>query len=66
MSDKFPRNYVNEAKQDDSTMVYVNDGNFGKMGIGARPSGMPKSGEGPTKSGMDIDHVGDTTGGRTK
>ena len=64
MADKFPRPYVNTVKQDDATMVYVNNGDFGKMGIGARASGMPKGDAAPSKSGMGLDHVGDTATGK--
>jgi hypothetical protein len=63
MADKFPRPYVDSAKQDDVTMVYVNGGEFGKMGIGARKSGIPKGDAAPGSAGS-IEHVGDTAGGR--
>lgn len=65
MAGKFPRPYVEEAKEDRTTMEYVDGdgGGFSRMGIGARKSGMPK-GEGPTKGGMSIDHVGGTPGGK--
>jgi len=50
---RFPKPYVNNVKEDDSTMVYVP---FTKMGIGARESGKPKSAsEGP----KSLQHVGD-------
>ncbi len=57
----FPKAYVDSAKQDDKVMVYVNGGAFEKMGIGARPSGLPKGGAAPTQ--IDgLDHVGGTAG----
>lgn len=64
MSEKFPKPYVNAAKQSDEVMVYVNNGDFAKMGIGARASGMPKGDAAPSKSGMGLDHVGDTATGK--
>lgn len=63
MADKnFPRAYVDSVKQDDKTMEYVNGGDFSKMGIGARKSGIPKGSDAPTSGGMNIDHVGKTAG----
>lgn len=53
---KFPRAYQNSVQQDDGTMKYLNEGDFSKTGIGARPSGKP----GDVKSqGMNLEHVGD-------
>lgn len=64
MADKFPKPYVNDVKIDTNTMKYVNDGDFAKMGIGARSSGLPKNGAAPGKGGMSIDHVGGTAGSK--
>jgi hypothetical protein len=64
MADKFPKPYIDSAKQDDATVVYVNGGAFNKMGIGAGASGLPKGDAAPSKSGMGLDHVGDTAGGK--
>lgn len=61
---KFPRPYIEDAKQDNSTMEYVNGGDFAHLGIGARNSGLPKGDAGPSKSGMGLDHVGGTAGGK--
>lgn len=59
MPSKFPGPYINDVKVDTSTMVYVQGGNFGKMDIGARSSGMPKN----IKNSNSISHVGDATPG---
>ena len=56
MSGRTPRPYVNDVKQDDALMRYVNDGDFSKLGIGGRAVSLPKSGIGGDK--MAIDHVG--------
>lgn len=54
---RFPRPYVSDVKRDDATMVYVP---MDKMGIGARPSGLPKNAsEGP----KGLEHVGGSAGG---
>jgi hypothetical protein len=59
MAGKIPGPYVNEVKQDDALMVYVNDGDFAKLDVGARRSGLP----GDAKSSkMGIDHVGASAG----
>ena len=61
--DKFPRPYVNSVPKEGeaSIMEYTS---FPTMGIGARPSGMPKdASEGPKA----IDHVGKSAeGGKGK
>lgn len=49
---KVPTPYVNDAKVDNSTMVYTP---FDTMGIGARPSGLPS---GNTNGIKSLDHVG--------
>ena len=59
----FPKAYIDSAKQDDKTMIYVNGGAFEKMGIGARASGLPKGGAAPTQI-EGIDHVGGTATGK--
>lgn len=59
----FPKAYIDSAKQDDTTMVYVNGGAFEKMGIGARASGLPKGNSAPTQI-EGLDHVGKSSGGR--
>lgn len=56
---KFPKPYVNDVKQNDSTMKYVNAGDFAHLGIGGRPSGLPKD---VGSEGMNLEHVGDSTG----
>lgn len=48
---KVPTPYVNDVKQDDSVMEYVD---FPNMGIGARKSGMP----GIAGKGGSLEHVG--------
>lgn len=58
----FPRPYVNDAKQDDSIMRYVNDGNFAVTGIGSRKSGLPSN---VKSEGMNLDHVGSQIPGPT-
>ena len=55
---KIPGPYVNDTKQDDALMEYVP---MDTMGIGARPSGLPKGGVNGMKS---IEHVGDSDGQR--
>jgi hypothetical protein len=45
-------------------MVYPNQGDFARMGIGARKSGLPKGDEAPTAGGMSIDHVGGMAEGK--
>jgi len=62
MAGRIPRAYVEEAQQNNSTMVYVNGGDFAKMGIGARSSGLPKGDAAPNKTGMNLEHVGGTAG----
>lgn len=59
MATKFPGPYINDTKQDDSVMHYVNDGDFSRTEIGARSSGMPKN----IKNLNSIDHVGNSTPG---
>ena len=66
MADRFPKPYLNDSKQDDTTMVYVNGGEFGKMGIGARKSGLPKGDAAPATGAGTLDHVGGTAGGKGK
>ena len=62
MADKFPRPYVNEVPKEEggeSMMQYVP---FKTMGIGARPSGLPKGSVNDIKS---LTHTGsDGTGGK--
>ena len=63
-NEKFPHPYVQNAKQDDSTMVYVNGGDFAHTGIGSRASGLPKGGATPASGDkLSIEHVGKTAGG---
>ena len=61
MADRFPRAYVNQVPKEgsDPTMVYVD---FDKLGIGARSSGLPKTGV--NAPGMNLEHVGDTAGSK--
>jgi len=49
---KIPTPYVNDVKEDNSTMQYVA---FDTMGIGARKSGIPS---GNTNGIKGLDHVG--------
>ena len=58
MPSKFPGAYLNDTKQDDSTMHYVRGGGFDHTDIGSRSSGMPKNAK---SEGMSIDHVGNST-----
>jgi hypothetical protein len=55
MADKFPRPYVNSVPEEGSEpmMQYVP---FKNLGIGARPSGLPKDGVNDIKS---LTHVGE-------
>lgn len=64
MADRFPKPYQNDVKQNDSIMEYVNGGDFGKMGIGARKSGLPKGDAAPATGAGSLEHVGDTAGGK--
>jgi hypothetical protein len=64
MADKFPRPYVDtvpKVEGGEGMMQYVP---FDKMGIGARPSGLPKDGVNDIKS---LTHVGEdgTSGKKT-
>ena len=57
----FPRPYVNEVpKEGDGKMMEYVD--FKKMGIGARPSGLPK--DGVNSAGMSLEHVGGSAQGK--
>jgi hypothetical protein len=57
MSSRFPKAYTAEVKKDESMMVYVPTAT---MGIGARPSGLPKTvSDGP----KNIEHVGKSASG---
>ena len=57
-SGRIPGPYVNDTKIDEALMEYVP---FNNMGIGARPSGLPK---GSLNQMRDIEHVGDSDGKR--
>ena len=59
MADKFPRPYVNTVPKEgsDAVMKYVD---FDRLGIGARSSGLPKTGLNSPE--MNLEHVGDTAG----
>ena len=59
MADNFPRPYVNTVPKENAEpmMEYVN---FNHLGIGARPSGMPKEGPNNIRS---LDHVGSDASG---
>jgi len=57
MSSRFPKPYVNDVKIDPAIMEYVN---FPTMGIGSRPSGLPKDSLNQIKS---LEHVGKSAGG---
>jgi hypothetical protein len=57
---KFPRAYNSDVKKDEGLLVYVP---FEKMGIGARPSGMPKGDVSQIKS---LEHVGKEARGTAK
>ena len=39
----FPRPTINDVKQDDSSMRYVNGGDFARSEIGGGAPGLPKS-----------------------
>lgn len=52
----FPKPYVNDVKVDNSIMVYENEGDFSKTGIGSRSSGMPSDAK---SRKMGLDHVGE-------
>jgi len=52
----FPKPYVDDVKQDDSTMRYVNGGDFSKAEIGATSQGIAKD---IKTERMGIKHVGD-------
>jgi hypothetical protein len=58
---QFPKPYVNEVPKegDSKIMEYVD---FKRMGIGARPSGVPK--DGVNAGGMNIEHVGGSASGK--
>lgn len=58
---KFPGPYLNDVKENDPLMKRVDQDN---LGIGARPSGMPKGGAAPTADEVTISHVGDSATGR--
>lgn len=60
MPSKFPGPYINDTKQDDSTMIYVRGGGFDALDIGARKSGMVS---GIKATEMGIEHVGNSTPG---
>jgi hypothetical protein len=51
---RIPKPYINDVKQDDSTMVYVP---FENMDIGSRKSGTPANASSGPKS---LQHVGDS------
>lgn len=55
----FPKPYVNDVKQDNGTMKYVNEGDFSELQIGGRPSGKPKDAK---SMGMGLEHVGGSMG----
>lgn len=59
MAGSIPKPYINDVKQDDSTMVYVYS--FDSTGIGARKSGMPSSASMGPKS---LEHVGENASAR--
>ena len=54
---RFPKPYVDSVKKDESIMVYIPTD---KMGIGARPSGMPSQASDTEK--MSLQHVGGSAG----
>ena len=54
---RFPKPYVDSVKRDDAIMVYIPTE---KMGIGARPSGMPSQASDTEK--MSLQHVGGSAG----
>ena len=58
---RFPKPYVDSVKKDDATMVYIDTE---KMGIGARPSGLPNQASDTEK--MSIQHVGGSAGNLKK
>lgn len=55
----FPRPYINDAKQDDTFMHYVRDGDMSMTDIGSGKAGMPASAK---SERMTIDHVGGSIG----
>jgi hypothetical protein len=59
MADRFPRPYQNDVpKESDKSMMQTVD--FPNMGIGARPSGLPKEASMGPKS---LEHVGKSAEG---
>jgi len=59
MASRFPRAYASDVKKNDEMMEYVP---MDKMGIGARPSNLPK-GVNDIKS---LEHVGKEARGESK
>lgn len=59
MSGRFPRAPVNEVPKEGSEKI-MEYTSFDRMGIGARPSGVPK--DGVNAPGMNLDHVGGSAG----
>jgi hypothetical protein len=60
MGGRFPRAYDSDVKKDEGMMVYIPTD---KMGIGARPSGLPKGDIAEIKS---LEHVGKEARGTAK
>ncbi len=60
MSSRFPKAYDGDARRDDSMMEYAP---MDKMGIGARPSALPKGSVSDIKS---LEHVGKEARGEAK
>lgn len=56
---QFPRPYVADVPKEGQSKI-METVNFDRMGIGARPSGVPK--DGINSSGMNLDHVGGSAG----
>lgn len=56
---QFPRPYVNDVPKESDTKI-METVPFDRMGIGARPSGLPK--DGVNAPGMNLDHVGGSAG----
>ena len=57
----FPRPYLDDVKVDNSTMRYVNGGDFASSEIGATPQGLAKD---IKTERMSIEHVSNKSTGK--
>ena len=55
MADRFPKPYLDSVPKNPENVPQMEYVAFAKMGIGARPSGLPKNNVNDIKS---LDHVG--------